>query len=64
MDKLYTRAYDLFKAYTPKDAHGHGRLTLWIAYRIAQTYYESGKFDLAVRYVFHRYGYQRSVALD
>ncbi|TFY61713.1 hypothetical protein EVJ58_g4338 [Rhodofomes roseus] len=48
--ELYTRAYDLFKAYTPKDAHGHGRLTLWIAYRIAQTYYESGKFDLAVRF--------------
>ena len=49
--QLYTRAYDLFKAYTPKEAHGHGRLTLWIAYRIAQTYYESGKFDLAVRCV-------------
>ncbi|KZT72294.1 hypothetical protein DAEQUDRAFT_722961 [Daedalea quercina L-15889] len=48
--ELYTRAYDLFKAYTPKDAHGHGRLTLWIAYQIAQTYYESGKFDLAVRF--------------
>ena len=27
-----------------------GRLTLWIAYRIAQTYYESGKFDMAVRF--------------
>ena len=26
-----------------------GRLTLWIAYRIAQTYYDSGKFDMAVR---------------
>ncbi|KAI0724685.1 Gryzun, putative trafficking through golgi-domain-containing protein [Fomitopsis betulina] len=48
--ELYTRAYDLFKAYTPKDAQGHGRLTLWIAYRIAHTYYESGKFDLAVRF--------------
>ena len=29
-----------------------GRLTLWIAYRIAQTYYDSGKFDMAVRCVF------------
>ena len=28
-----------------------GRLTLWIAYGIAQTYYDSGKFDMAVRYV-------------
>ena len=28
-----------------------GRLTLWIAYRIAQTYYDSGKFDMAVRCV-------------
>ncbi|THH12527.1 hypothetical protein EW146_g7608 [Bondarzewia mesenterica] len=29
---------------------GQGRLTLRIAYRIAQTYYESGKFDMAVRF--------------
>jgi hypothetical protein len=29
-----------------------GRLTLWIAYRIAHTYYESEKFDVAIRYVF------------
>ena len=29
-----------------------GRLTLWIAYRIAQTYYDSGKFDMAVRCVY------------
>ena len=28
-----------------------GRLTLWIAYRIAQTYYDSGKFDMSVRCV-------------
>ena len=28
-----------------------GRLTLWIAYGIAQTYYDSGKFDMAVRCV-------------
>ncbi|PCH35565.1 glutathione transferase omega-1 [Wolfiporia cocos MD-104 SS10] len=48
--ELYTRSYELFKAYSPASAQGHGRLTLWIAYRIAQTYFESGKFDMAVRF--------------
>jgi len=28
-----------------------GRQTLWIAYRIAETYRENGKYDLAVRWV-------------
>ncbi|KAG5219790.1 Trafficking protein particle complex [Salix suchowensis] len=51
--QLYTKSYELFKKYatsasTPK-AQSQGRLTLWIAYRIAQTYYDSGKFDMAVR---------------
>ncbi|KAG9221235.1 hypothetical protein CCMSSC00406_0008930 [Pleurotus cornucopiae] len=51
---LYTKSYELFKKYatsasTPK-AQSQGRLTLWIAYRIAQTYYDSGKFDMAVRF--------------
>ncbi|KAI0079255.1 hypothetical protein K474DRAFT_1617849 [Panus rudis PR-1116 ss-1] len=50
--ELYTRAYELFKKYSaPSSQHqGQGRLTLWIAYRIAQTYYESGKFEMAVRF--------------
>ncbi|CCL99236.1 uncharacterized protein FIBRA_01251 [Fibroporia radiculosa] len=48
--ELYTRSYELFKAHSPPTTQGHGRLTLWIAYRIAQTYFESGKFDMAVRF--------------
>ena len=50
--QLYTRAYQLFKKWSPQQqGNNPGRLTLWIAYRIAQTYYDSGKFDMAVRYV-------------
>ena len=49
--ELYTRSYELFKKWGPQNAQNPGRLTLWIAYRIAQTYYDSGKFDMAVRYV-------------
>ncbi|KAJ7647712.1 Gryzun, putative trafficking through golgi-domain-containing protein [Roridomyces roridus] len=50
--ELYTKAYELFKKYAPANAQNQnqGRLTLWIAYRIGQTYYESGKFDMAVRF--------------
>ncbi|KAI0669719.1 Gryzun, putative trafficking through golgi-domain-containing protein [Trametes maxima] len=48
--ELYTRSYELFKKWSPQNAQNPGRLTLWIAYRIAQTYYESGKFDMAVRF--------------
>ncbi|KII95624.1 hypothetical protein PLICRDRAFT_662357 [Plicaturopsis crispa FD-325 SS-3] len=50
--ELYTKSYELFKKYNPTSAQGQsqGRLTLWIAYRIAQTYYDSGKFDMAVRF--------------
>ncbi|TFK74712.1 hypothetical protein BDN72DRAFT_812681 [Pluteus cervinus] len=50
--ELYTKAYELFKKYTPVGPNNaaQGRLTLWIAYRIAQTYYDSGKFDMAVRF--------------
>jgi len=34
-------------------AHGAigGRQTLWIAYRIAETYRDNGKYDLAARWV-------------
>jgi hypothetical protein len=51
--QLYTKAYELFKKYAPANAQNQnqGRLTLWIAYRIGQTYYDSGKFDMAVRYI-------------
>ncbi|TCD61939.1 hypothetical protein EIP91_007679 [Steccherinum ochraceum] len=45
--ELYTRAYELFKK---NSASQQGRQQLWIAYRIAQTYFESGKFDMAVRF--------------
>lgn len=49
--ELYTKSYELFKKYSPINTQNlnPGRLTLWIAYRIAQTYYDSGKFDMAVR---------------
>jgi hypothetical protein len=51
--QLYTKSYELFKKHTtsPSPNTTQGRLTLWIAYRIAQTYYDSGKFDMAVRFV-------------
>ncbi|KAH8087832.1 Gryzun, putative trafficking through golgi-domain-containing protein [Cristinia sonorae] len=45
--ELYTRAYEIFKK---NSASPQGRQQLWIAYRIAQTYYASGKFDMAVRF--------------
>ncbi|KZT21090.1 hypothetical protein NEOLEDRAFT_1244812 [Neolentinus lepideus HHB14362 ss-1] len=48
--ELYTKSYELFKQYAPPNLQSQGRLTLYIAYRIAQTYYESGKFDMAVRF--------------
>ncbi|THV06232.1 hypothetical protein K435DRAFT_773423 [Dendrothele bispora CBS 962.96] len=50
--ELYTKAYELFKKYTITTSQDQniGRLPLWIAYRIAQTYYDSGKFDMAVRF--------------
>ncbi|TFK44945.1 Gryzun, putative trafficking through golgi-domain-containing protein [Crucibulum laeve] len=48
--ELYTKSYELFKKYNPAASQNQGRLTLWIAYRIAQTYYDSGKFDMAVRF--------------
>ncbi|KAF9012565.1 glutathione transferase omega-1 [Cyathus striatus] len=54
--ELYTKAYELFKKYSPigQDEQAQnqtqGRLTLWIAYRIADTYYDWGKFDMAVRF--------------
>ena len=53
MGQLYTKAYELFKKYGPVNSQNQnqGRLTLWIAFRIAQTYYDSGKFDMAVRCV-------------
>ncbi|KAF9460741.1 Gryzun, putative trafficking through golgi-domain-containing protein [Collybia nuda] len=50
--ELYTKAYELFKKFTKLDLQNptQGRLTLWIAYRIAQTYYDSGKFEMAIRF--------------
>ncbi|EIM80572.1 uncharacterized protein STEHIDRAFT_67962 [Stereum hirsutum FP-91666 SS1] len=48
--ELFTKSYELFKKYSLPNGQGQGRLTLRIAYRIAQTYYEAGKFDMAVRF--------------
>jgi len=50
--ELYTKTYELFKKYTVVDPQNpaQGRLTLWIAYRIAQTYYQSDKYDMAIRF--------------
>ncbi|TDL16121.1 hypothetical protein BD410DRAFT_647647 [Rickenella mellea] len=48
--ELYTKSYELFKKYAPTTSQGQGRLTLWIACRIAQTYVAAGKFDLAARF--------------
>ncbi|KAH7329744.1 Foie gras liver health family 1-domain-containing protein [Rhizoctonia solani] len=44
--ELYTKAYETFK----HQKAGQTRLTYYIAYRIAETHYESGKFDLAVKF--------------
>ena len=46
--QLYTKAYELFKKHTY--GQGQSRLTFYVAYRIAQTYHDSGKFDMAVRF--------------
>ncbi|KAL6305207.1 Gryzun, putative trafficking through golgi-domain-containing protein [Sparassis latifolia] len=48
--ELYTRSYELFKKYNTSNGQNQGRLTLWIACLIAQTYHQSGKFDMAVRF--------------
>ena len=48
---LFRSSYELFKKYSPPSSQTQGRQTLWIAYRIAQTYHEAGKFDMAVRSV-------------
>jgi len=51
--ELYTKAYDLFKKHTVLSPNQTAsRLTLWIALRIAETHFEAGKFDLAVKCVF------------
>ncbi|KAF8601607.1 hypothetical protein BDV93DRAFT_509874 [Ceratobasidium sp. AG-I] len=44
--ELFTKAYETFKS----QQTGQSRLTYYIAYRIAETHYESGKFDLAVKF--------------
>ncbi|KIY69509.1 hypothetical protein CYLTODRAFT_372663 [Cylindrobasidium torrendii FP15055 ss-10] len=49
--ELYTKAYELFKKYSPTTpTQTQARLTLWIAYRIGQTYVDSGKFEMAIRF--------------
>ncbi|KAF8511539.1 Gryzun, putative trafficking through golgi-domain-containing protein [Gautieria morchelliformis] len=46
--ELYTKAYELFKKYS--FGQGQSRLTFYVACRIAQTYHDSGKFDMAIRF--------------
>lgn len=46
--KLYNRAYELLK----KSKSGHSRLTFYIAYRIAESYFSSEKYDVAIKSVF------------
>lgn len=50
--ELYTKAYEIFKKHslTTAQNQAQSRLTLWIAYRIAQTYHDSGDFQTAVRF--------------
>ncbi|KAG5731761.1 UPF0636 like protein [Termitomyces sp. T112] len=50
--ELYTKAYELFKKHAVVNPQNptQSRLTLWIAYRIAQTYYDSAKYDMAIRF--------------
>ncbi|KAJ2928613.1 hypothetical protein H1R20_g8470, partial [Candolleomyces eurysporus] len=49
--ELYTKAYELFKRHSPTPSNqATSRLTSWIAYRIAETHYEAGKFDTASRF--------------
>ena len=44
-------SYELFKKCSPANAQGTERLILRIALRIAQTYNDAGKFDMAVKSV-------------
>ncbi|TFK21997.1 glutathione transferase omega-1 [Coprinopsis marcescibilis] len=48
--ELYTKAYELFKKYSKPSQGQASRLTLLIACRIAETYYTSGKYDMAIRF--------------
>ncbi|KAL5532043.1 hypothetical protein ACEPAF_5607 [Sanghuangporus sanghuang] len=65
--ELYTKAYEVFKKYstaptTSTQNQTQGRCTLWIAYRIAQTYFDSGKYEMSVRFferITHTYGREK-----
>ncbi|KAL0578934.1 hypothetical protein V5O48_003082 [Marasmius crinis-equi] len=49
--ELYTKSYEIFKKYAEATSQTQqGRLPLYIAYRIAQTYQDSGKIDMAIRF--------------
>ncbi|KAL0072574.1 hypothetical protein AAF712_000337 [Marasmius tenuissimus] len=49
--ELYTKSYEIFKKYAEGGSQSQqGRLPLYIAYRIAQTYQDSGKIDMAIRF--------------
>jgi trafficking protein particle complex subunit 11 len=50
--QLYTKAYEFFKKYAPArspEDSTQPRMTAWIAYRVAHTYHDLGKYDLAIR---------------
>ncbi|KAG5341519.1 hypothetical protein C0989_009880 [Termitomyces sp. Mn162] len=63
--ELYTKAYELFKKHAVVNPQNptQSRLTLWIAYRIAQTYYDSAKYDMAIRSVVSIHGQSVTVHL-
>ncbi|KAG8957730.1 hypothetical protein FRC03_009851 [Tulasnella sp. 419] len=44
--ELYIKAYELFKKFRT----GQSRQTVYIAHRIAETYYASGNYDAAIRF--------------
>jgi len=50
---MYTRSYELFKQRVPSGTsqQNQGRLILYIALLIGQTYYESEQFDMAIKCV-------------
>ena len=49
---MYTRSYELFKQRIPSgtSVHNQGRLILYIALLIAQAYYQSEQFGMAIKW--------------
>ncbi|GJJ08598.1 hypothetical protein Clacol_002817 [Clathrus columnatus] len=49
MLELYTKSYEMFKKHTSKQSQS--RFTFHIAFRIASIYHDSGKYDMAVKFL-------------